>query len=628
MATPQYTVRAVGSGGQLDINVLSPDDNVGYAFGTDSDAVFYLSSAVIALAAETEGLHAGTSSVKQATAVDSLIISNITTDGDIQMLVSDGNSKEFLFADGSAADLVLGHGMDTATIKTASGVLTLDSGAAINIEPASGSAILLDGTISIDAGVVTGATSVTIGSTVITDGVITDSSGLQLAANLDIDGTADISGDLTLSAGADGALRFSAASSIKILDNSATALVIEEADTAYMTFVTTDSSEAIKFDKNVGIGAAPTDILHATSATASNLLTLENTNTTGSGNRNVVLKVKIAEASGGASAIYFNQGIGNGSADNMGYDVGYSGSQSYFYIRSNDRNGESGDGDVVRIADGTDDVKFLGGISTDDSTPPTSGILVGGGSIDLNNQGGLLNVGASGNDWTQNALSLAGGSAAQTLTMQTTGSSAALDMYFKIPASGTGQAGVTWLQGSGNGDADNMAYQMWYAPPSGQWGMWSADIDGSSTGGNILGILDGTNDWKMYGGLSTDGLTAPTAGISTAAITLTGVAGSVASGIAKAWCVIEDAGTLQGGSFNIASITDNGTGDRTIVFDTDFADTNYSGALAMMQDTNAAININLQKVSIAVGSIVSYCRNTETNSANDQGARYVLFGDQ
>ena len=41
------------------------------------------------------------------------------------------------------------------------GVLTLDSGAAINIEPAAGSAVLLDGTISIDAGVVTGATSIT-----------------------------------------------------------------------------------------------------------------------------------------------------------------------------------------------------------------------------------------------------------------------------------------------------------------------------------------------------------------------------------------------------------------------------------------------------------------------------------
>ena len=39
--------------------------------------------------------------------------------------------------------------------------ITLDSGGAINLEPAGGSAILLDGTISVDAGVVTGATSIT-----------------------------------------------------------------------------------------------------------------------------------------------------------------------------------------------------------------------------------------------------------------------------------------------------------------------------------------------------------------------------------------------------------------------------------------------------------------------------------
>ena len=55
------------------------------------------------------------------------------------------------------------------------GVLTLDSGAAINIEPASGSAILLDGTISIDAGVVTGATSIT--STVFVGDVTGDITG-------------------------------------------------------------------------------------------------------------------------------------------------------------------------------------------------------------------------------------------------------------------------------------------------------------------------------------------------------------------------------------------------------------------------------------------------------------------
>ena len=65
------------------------------------------------------------------------------------------------------------------------GVLTLDSGAAINIEPASGSAILLDGTISIDGGVVTGATNVTL-------------SGELDAATLDLSGAADIAGDLVV----------------------------------------------------------------------------------------------------------------------------------------------------------------------------------------------------------------------------------------------------------------------------------------------------------------------------------------------------------------------------------------------------------------------------------------------
>jgi hypothetical protein len=78
-------------------------------------------------------------------------------------------------------------------------------------------------------------------------------------STLTLDGAADISGDLTLSAGADGALRFSVASSIKILDNSATALVIEEANNAYMTFVTTNSSEAITIAKATTFSAGIAD---------------------------------------------------------------------------------------------------------------------------------------------------------------------------------------------------------------------------------------------------------------------------------------------------------------------------------------------------------------------------------
>jgi len=85
--------------------------------------------------------------------------------------------------------------------------------------------------------------------------------------SLDIDGNADISGDLTLSAGADGALRFSAASSIKVIDNSATALVIEEADTAYMTFVTTNGSEKVTFGKPIN-GALTGDVTGNTSGSS------------------------------------------------------------------------------------------------------------------------------------------------------------------------------------------------------------------------------------------------------------------------------------------------------------------------------------------------------------------------
>ena len=150
--------------------------------GSSAGPIIRLNARVTPIAAansandEIGGLIVGTS-VHQGTAANSLVLSNIDDDGDIQMLVNDGgHSKEFLLADGDTAILHLGQGM---------------------------ASILLSKTISIAAGVVTGVTALTsatvdattdftIGSTVITDGVITDSSGLQLAAALDIDGDIDM----------------------------------------------------------------------------------------------------------------------------------------------------------------------------------------------------------------------------------------------------------------------------------------------------------------------------------------------------------------------------------------------------------------------------------------------------
>jgi len=121
--------------------------------------------------------------------------------------------------------------------QSADGVLTIESDTTVDIN----GAVALNGAI-------TGATDITL-------------SGELDAATLDLSSSADIAGDLVLSGGADGALQFSNAgeNSIKIPDNQASALIIEEADNAYITFVTTNSSEAITIAKATTFSAGIAD---------------------------------------------------------------------------------------------------------------------------------------------------------------------------------------------------------------------------------------------------------------------------------------------------------------------------------------------------------------------------------
>ena len=85
-------------------------------------------------------------------------------------------------ADAAAANLII-TADGTVDIDSA-GALTLDSGAAINLEPAAGSAVLIDGTVSIDGGAVTGVTTLAASSNITTTaGMISGSlalKGLQL----------------------------------------------------------------------------------------------------------------------------------------------------------------------------------------------------------------------------------------------------------------------------------------------------------------------------------------------------------------------------------------------------------------------------------------------------------------
>ena len=106
------------------------------------------------------------------TGITALTVDDVVVDGKVMTMTGSASDTAVFTAgtngtlsivttDAAAAAANIQITADGTVDIDSAGVLTLDSGAAINIEPASGSAILLDGTISIDAGVVTGATSIT-----------------------------------------------------------------------------------------------------------------------------------------------------------------------------------------------------------------------------------------------------------------------------------------------------------------------------------------------------------------------------------------------------------------------------------------------------------------------------------
>lgn len=115
------------------------------------------------------------------------------------------------------------------------------------------------------------------------------------------------------------------------------------------------------------------------------------------------------------------------------------------------------------------------------------------GDIDMNSAGSLLNVAASGNDWTQNAFVLAGGTATQLLHVKTTGTTTIAELRLEIGAAGgSGSfARLQWTQGSGNGDADNQAYIMDYDANAGRMRFLTQDSDGSSNSADVWRITDG-----------------------------------------------------------------------------------------------------------------------------------------
>jgi hypothetical protein len=148
--------------------------------------------------------------------------------------------------------------IENATSGSQNIIISQGSGANVTIPPGDVKAVYLDGAGS-GAAVTDAFASLNVVDLKVQDDLtVTDDlivgGDIDLEGSIDVNGTAnldavDIGGALTMSGGGDGALNFSTASSVKILDNNAASLVIEEADNAYMTFVTTNSSEGVTIHK-------------------------------------------------------------------------------------------------------------------------------------------------------------------------------------------------------------------------------------------------------------------------------------------------------------------------------------------------------------------------------------------
>ena len=129
----------------------------------------------------------------------------------------------------------------------------------------------------------------------------------------------------------------------------------------------------------------------------------------------------------------------------------------------------------------------------------------------------------------------------------------------------------------------------------------------ASTGlGRVVGYLE---DLRITKGLAryTSAFTAPTSGHLTSAgdvnkqIVVNSDADGVAIGtgginqarIAKAWINFNGTGTIAiRSSYNISSITDNGTGDYTVTFSTAMSDANYSVSTSMAGTAGAYANVD------------------------------------
>jgi len=137
----------------------------------------------------------------------------------------------------------------------------------------------------------------------------------------------------------------------------------------------------------------------------------------------------------------------------------------------------------------------------------------------------------------------------------------------------------------------------------------------------------GTVTGISAGGLPDDCIT--TAEIAANAVTAAKLGADQASGLAKAWVNFNGTGTVAiRASFNVSSITDNGTGDYTVNFTTALADANYVasfGAGSQSGGTGAYVTEQNDSVLRSTTQLKIYTTNNATTLADKAVVSVAIF---
>lgn len=100
-------------------------------------------------------------------------------------------------------------------------------------------------------------------------------------------------------------------------------------------------------------------------------------------------------------------------------------------------------------------------------------------------------------------------------------------------------------------------------------------------------------------------------------------------GVSKGWCRITAAGALESPSFNVASVTDTGLGDRLIVWDDDFSTAVYIVTLSVDAPIIATHCNQNEVIGFAVGQVqIIHYTNTTFVTPTDMQGSFTAYGDQ